>query len=95
MDFISNIYLLGLTSFCRSTLQLLKITTLSTRMSQLISETDVLVCGGGPVGLIAAYCISRYGVSTMPIDQHIPPKKVQSGCAAMIMPRVLEFLGPA
>ena len=53
--------------------------------------TDVLVCGGGPVGLLTAYCLSRYGVSTMVVEQHLPTKKVQYGRAAMIMPRTLEI----
>ena len=61
-------------------------------MSQPTIETDVLVCGGGPVGLLTAYCLSRYGVSTMLVEQHMPSRKVQYGRAVMIMPRTLELL---
>ena len=61
-------------------------------MSQSTTEVDVLVCGGGPVGLLTAYCLSRYGVSTMVVEQHIPTSDIRYGRAAMIMPRTLELL---
>lgn len=61
-------------------------------MSQSNIETDVLVCGAGPVGLLTAYCLSRYGISTMVVEQYIPTTDIRYGRAAMIMPRTLELL---
>lgn len=53
---------------------------------------DVLVCGGGPVGLLTAYCLARYGVSTYVVEQHERAKQTMYGRAAMIAPRTLEML---
>ena len=55
-------------------------------------EVDVLICGGGPVGLLAAYSLARSGVSTYVIEQHERAKQSAYGRAAMIAPRTLEML---
>ncbi|KAL2046395.1 hypothetical protein N7G274_001842 [Stereocaulon virgatum] len=55
-------------------------------------EVDVLICGGGPVGLLTAYCLARYGVSTYVVEQHDRAKQTLYGRAAMIAPRTLEML---
>ena len=55
-------------------------------------EVDVLICGGGPVGLLTAYCLARYGVSTYVVEQHDRAKQALYGRAVMIAPRTLEML---
>ncbi|KAL6717291.1 hypothetical protein ACLMJK_005206 [Lecanora helva] len=55
-------------------------------------EVDVLICGGGPVGLLIAYCLARYGVSTYVVEQHERAEQTRHGRAAMIAPRTLEML---
>ena len=55
-------------------------------------RVDVLICGGGPVGLLLAYCLARYGVSVCVVEQHDRSKQVRYGRAAAIMPRTLEML---
>ena len=61
-------------------------------MSPIITDTDVLVCGGGPAGLLTAYCLSRYGIKTAVIEKHSQEKKVQYGRGVLLMPRTLELL---
>ena len=56
-------------------------------------DIDVLICGGGPVGLLTAYCLARYGgISTYVVEQHERTKQTAYGRAAMIAPRTLEML---
>lgn len=55
-------------------------------------EVDALICGGGPVGLLIAYCLARYDVSTYVAEQHDKVKQTMHGRAAMIAPRSLEML---
>ena len=56
-------------------------------------EVDVLICGGGPVGLLIAYCLARYGgVTSCVVEQHERIKQKAYGRAAMIAPRTLEML---
>ena len=57
-----------------------------------VEQVDVLVCGGGPVGLLTAYCLERYGISTYVVEQHDRAKQTMYGRAAMIAPRSLEML---
>ena len=59
---------------------------------QEITEVDVLICGGGPVGLLIGYCLARSGVSTYIVEQHERAKQSAYGRAAMIAPRTLEML---
>ncbi len=55
-------------------------------------KVDVLICGGGPVGLLIGYCLARYGISTYVIEQRERAKQTRYGRAAMIAPRTLEML---
>ncbi|KAL8919285.1 MAG: hypothetical protein Q9208_006850 [Pyrenodesmia sp. 3 TL-2023] len=55
-------------------------------------EVDVLICGAGPVGLLIAYCLARYHVSTSVVEQHDKIKQTMYGRAAMFAPRSLEML---
>jgi len=58
----------------------------------VVDEVDVLICGGGPVGLLIGYCLARYGISTHVIEEHERAKQTRYGRAAMIAPRTLEML---
>lgn len=53
---------------------------------------DVVICGGGPVGLLIAYCLARYGVQAYVVEQHDKVKQSMYGRAALIAPRSLEML---
>ena len=55
-------------------------------------QVDVLICGGGPVGLLTGYCLARYGLSTCIVEQHDRAKQIMYGRAAMIAPRSMELL---
>lgn len=55
-------------------------------------KVDVLIRGGGPVGLLIGYCLARYGISTYVIEQHERAKQTRYGRAAMIAPCTLEML---
>lgn len=55
-------------------------------------EVDVLICGGGPVGLLIAYCLARHGgVTSYVVEQHERTEQIAYGRAAMIAPRTLEM----
>ncbi|KAL8685214.1 MAG: hypothetical protein Q9218_007900 [Villophora microphyllina] len=57
-----------------------------------MEEVDILIVGAGPVGLLAAYCLARYGLTTHIIEQSDRSKQTLFGRAAMIAPRTLEML---
>lgn len=57
-----------------------------------MEHVDVLICGGGPVGLLTAYCLARSGLSTYVIEQHERLKQTLYGRAAMLAPRSMEML---
>ncbi|RDW59344.1 Pentachlorophenol 4-monooxygenase [Aspergillus mulundensis] len=60
-------------------------------MSQPIT-TDVLVTGGGPVGLIVAYSLARQGVTSLLVEQHDKDQQAMYGRATTLYPRTLEML---
>ena len=60
-------------------------------MTDAVTQVDVLICGGGPVGLLTSYCLERYGISTFLAEQHNRTKQTMYGRAAMIAPRSLEM----
>ncbi|KAJ5664414.1 hypothetical protein N7507_005145 [Penicillium longicatenatum] len=53
------------------------------------SETDVIILGAGPSGLMAAYWMARYGIRTRIVDKR--PTKVFTGHADGIRMRTLEI----
>ncbi|KAJ5123319.1 hypothetical protein N7448_009416 [Penicillium atrosanguineum] len=55
-------------------------------------EYDVIVVGGGPVGLLLGYQLKRFGVSVCVLEQH--KKEIQDayGRAIALFPRTLEQL---
>ncbi|KAL8796565.1 MAG: hypothetical protein Q9182_007357 [Xanthomendoza sp. 2 TL-2023] len=55
-------------------------------------QVDVVICGGGPVGLLLACCLARYGIQTYVAEQHDKASQPMYGRAAMIAPRSLEML---
>ncbi|KAL8767986.1 MAG: hypothetical protein Q9209_005657 [Squamulea sp. 1 TL-2023] len=55
-------------------------------------SADVVIYGGGPVGLLTAYCLAQYGISTYVAEQNDKLKQTIYGRAAMIAPRSLEML---
>lgn len=57
-----------------------------------MEEVDVLICGGGPVGLLIGYCLARYGLSTYMVEKMDRVKQMQYSRAVMITPRCLEML---
>lgn len=34
------------------------------------TETDVLIIGGGPVGLLTAYCLARQGITSIVVGKN-------------------------
>ncbi|PYH91258.1 pentachlorophenol 4-monooxygenase [Aspergillus ellipticus CBS 707.79] len=55
-------------------------------------ETDVLICGGGPVGLLVAYSLARQGVASIVLEQHDKDQQAMYGRATTLYPRTLEML---
>ncbi|KAJ5177073.1 uncharacterized protein N7482_002950 [Penicillium canariense] len=53
---------------------------------------DVLVVGGGPVGLLLAYQLKRFGVSVCVLEQHEKEMQDAYGRAIALFPRTLEQL---
>ncbi|KAL3491446.1 pentachlorophenol 4-monooxygenase [Aspergillus germanicus] len=60
-------------------------------MSQHI-KTDVLISGGGPVGLLVAYGLARQGVKALVVEQHDKEQQAMYGRATTLYPRTLEML---
>ncbi|CZR68335.1 related to 2-polyprenyl-6-methoxyphenol hydroxylase and related FAD-dependent oxidoreductases [Phialocephala subalpina] len=61
-------------------------------MSSELGSTDVLIIGGGPVGLLTAYALQRMNISTCivePLDKNNMP---MYGRACTLFPRTLEML---
>ncbi|KAF7588083.1 hypothetical protein BBP40_006182 [Aspergillus hancockii] len=55
-------------------------------------KTDVLVVGGGPVGLLVAYGLARQGVDTVVVEKHDKEQQAMYGRAITLYPRTLEML---
>ena len=53
---------------------------------------DVLICGGGPVGLILAYQLKRMGISIHLAEQSPKSAQIKYGRAGAISPRSMEYL---
>ncbi|KAJ5643727.1 uncharacterized protein N7484_006234 [Penicillium longicatenatum] len=55
-------------------------------------QTDVLIIGGGPVGLLIGYSLARQGVGTIVVEQHEKVQQPMYGRACTLHPRTLEML---
>ncbi|KAJ6113611.1 hypothetical protein N7523_006928 [Penicillium sp. IBT 18751x] len=55
-------------------------------------EYDVIVVGGGPVGLLLGYQLKRFGVSVCVLEQHKKEEQDAYGRAIALFPRTLEQL---
>ncbi|KAL3442867.1 FAD binding domain-containing protein [Aspergillus insuetus] len=56
------------------------------------TEYDVVIVGGGPVGLLLAYQLKRFGVSVCVLEQHRKETQDAYGRAIALFPRTLELL---
>ncbi|OIW31073.1 FAD/NAD(P)-binding domain-containing protein [Coniochaeta ligniaria NRRL 30616] len=57
-----------------------------------IAEYDVVIVGGGPVGLLVAYQLKRFGVSVCVLEQHDKNTQDAYGRAIALFPRTTEQL---
>jgi phenol 2-monooxygenase len=53
---------------------------------------DVIICGGGPVGLLLAYQLARLGIPTLIIEQFDKTQQDMYGRASTLFPRTIEML---
>ena len=56
----------------------------------MVTKVDIVIVGAGPVGLVLAVCLARWGYSVKIIDNRAEP--TVTGRADGIQPRSLEFL---
>lgn len=56
------------------------------------AEYDVVIVGGGPVGLLMAYQLKRFGVSACVLEQHDKNTQDAYGRAIALFPRTTEQL---
>ncbi|KIX93745.1 uncharacterized protein Z520_10651 [Fonsecaea multimorphosa CBS 102226] len=61
-------------------------------MADLKDHYDVVICGGGPVGLLTAYGLQRMGIETCVVERLEKQKLPMYGRAATLLPRTLEML---
>ncbi|KAM0702935.1 hypothetical protein Q7P35_010367 [Cladosporium inversicolor] len=53
---------------------------------------DVIICGGGPVGLLLAYQLARLGIPTLTIEKFDKTQQAMYGRASTLYPRTIEML---
>lgn len=56
------------------------------------AEYDVVIVGGGPVGLLMAYQLKRFGVTVCVLEQHEKETQDAYGRAIALFPRTTEQL---
>ena len=56
------------------------------------SQVDVLICGGGPVGLLLSYQLARMGIKAYALEQHDKSTQAMYGRACVLYPRTMEML---
>jgi phenol 2-monooxygenase len=56
------------------------------------AEYDVVIVGGGPVGLLMAYQLRRFGVSACVLEQYEKETQDAYGRAIALFPRTTEQL---
>ena len=56
------------------------------------NKYDVIIIGGGPVGLLLAYQLTRLNIPTLIIEQHDKTQQDTYGRACTLFPRTLEML---
>lgn len=56
------------------------------------AEYDIVIVGGGPVGLLLAYQLKRFGVTAYVLEQYQKKEQDQYGRAIALFPRTLEQL---
>lgn len=56
------------------------------------AEYDVVIVGGGPVGLLMAFQLKRFGVSACVLEQHEKATQDAFGRAIALFPRTSEQL---
>ncbi|KIW26719.1 uncharacterized protein PV07_06530 [Cladophialophora immunda] len=61
-------------------------------MADFKDHYDVVVCGGGPVGLLTAYGLQRMGIETCVVERLEKQKLPMYGRACTVFPRTLEML---
>ena len=65
---------------------------LSEMAQSTTSQVDVLICGGGPVGLLLSYQLACMGIKTYAIEQHDKSTQAMYGRACVLYPRTMEML---
>jgi phenol 2-monooxygenase len=73
-------------------MQIRRIMTTSEPIVTGNTEYDVVIVGGGPVGLLLAYQLRRFGVSICVLEQHRKETQDAYGRAIALFPRTLELL---
>ncbi|QGA17831.1 hypothetical protein EYB26_005507 [Talaromyces marneffei] len=58
----------------------------------MLDRVDVLVCGGGPTGLLTGLGLARQGISTVVIEKCKKSEQARFGRASLLYPRTLELL---
>lgn len=53
---------------------------------------DVIICGGGPVGLLLSYQLARLGLSVLTIEQYDKTQQDMYGRASTLYPGTIEML---
>ncbi|KIW96711.1 uncharacterized protein Z519_02102 [Cladophialophora bantiana CBS 173.52] len=61
-------------------------------MADFKDHYEVVICGGGPVGLLTAYGLQRMGIETCVIERLEKHKLPMYGRACTMLPRTLEML---